>query len=80
MSVKIRCRDLLALEHPECINESSDGGCIACPKHYGYLSNPEHCMLRFDVYLRGICDRCWDREIEIDDERAEKLGLIKKEK
>lgn len=78
MSVKIRCRDLLALEYPEYINQNSDGGCTACPICFKYLPDPEYCRLHLGQYILGVCYKCWDREIEIDDERAEKLGIINK--
>ena len=79
MSVKIRCRDLLALEHPEFVDENVAGKCVGCPSSYGYTKdNPEWCM--FEPIEHTHCCLCWDREIEIDDERAEKLGLIKEEK
>lgn len=45
MSVKIRCRDLLALEHPEFVDENVAGKCVGCPSSYGYTKdNPEWCM------------------------------------
>lgn len=78
MSVKIRCRDLLALEYPEYINQNSDGGCTACPICFKYLPDPEYCRLHSGQYILGACYKCWDREIEIDDDRAEKLGTINK--
>lgn len=74
MSVKIRCRDLLALEHPECITDDAIGGCKRCPRSYGYIVDK-----RASVFCwSDNCTKCWDQLIEIDDERAEKLGIINK--
>lgn len=80
MSVKIRCRDLLALEHPEFVDENVAGRCVGCPSSYGYTKeNPGWCMFALFEPIEHIhCRSCWDQEIEIDDERAEKLGLINK--
>ena len=80
MSVKIRCRDLLALEHPEFVDENVAGRCVGCPSSYGYTKeNPEWCMFAlFEPIEHTHCCLCWDQIIEIDDERAEKLGLINK--
>jgi hypothetical protein len=50
----MKCREKLALEHPECVTGRSAGGCIGCPSSYGYLDDPEDC---------GDCHKCWDREI-----------------
>ena len=47
-------------------------------KVFEYLPDPEYCKLHLGQYIRGVCYKCWDREVEIDDERAEKLGIIKK--
>ena len=52
-------REKLALEHPEAIAESCQGGCIGCPSSYGYEENLEEC----EESSEKKCTRCWDREI-----------------
>lgn len=55
------CREKLAIEHPDKINPTCDGGCRGCPSQYGYMDR--------DAFVcSGIpndkqCTKCWDREI-----------------
>lgn len=51
------CRERLAIEHPDYVNEYLySGGCIGCPSTYGYMDDPDNCDYT-------ICYECWDREI-----------------
>ena len=53
----------LKIEHPECVGDNFRGGAGGCPRHYGYLPDPETCG---DGYS---CEDCWNREIpEIPEE------------
>lgn len=52
------CREMLKLEHPECVREYYQGGCKGCPHVYGYLNMPDYCS--DDI---NACNKCWDREI-----------------
>ena len=52
------CREKLAIERPEHINDACDGGCWACPSTYGYLPDPLSCKTDDQD-----CTECWDREI-----------------
>lgn len=51
------CREKLAIEHPECID--NEGGCKYCPSSYGYLEDPPI----KDCLALENCNKCWDREI-----------------
>lgn len=58
-------KERLAIEHPENIDDTYNGGCIGCPKDYGYSE---------DIYLtcgkHGVvrdCEYCWNRKIPVDD-------------
>lgn len=55
------CREKLSLEHPECIDPEADGGCMGCPRDYGYMGTPQDCADGGNDI--GQCDECWDREI-----------------
>lgn len=64
------CREKLAKEHPEYINDTAySGGCKGCPSEYDYLSDPEFCGGYSDK--KEMCTRCWDREI-LESEACEK--------
>lgn len=54
---RLTCRELLAKEHPDDIDDSTLGGCHMCPHNYGYL-NPydELCEIG-----KCNCDDCWDQ-------------------
>ena len=54
------CREKLAAEHPEHIDESFLGGCRQCPHTYGYLPQPDSCRPPFS---EEGCAKCWDRDI-----------------
>lgn len=55
------CREKLAMEQPNKIDEKWGGGCFACPHDYGYLTRPCDCSIG--------CDECWDREIPGTEEK-----------
>lgn len=57
--VNMTFREKLMQEHPECVSENYGGGCIGCPKCYGY---EEHCNPSC-VVSEVTCTECWDREI-----------------
>lgn len=50
------CREKLAMEHPEKIDPTCEGGCVGCPGDYGYLKDPSYCCISY-------CANCWNREI-----------------
>ena len=52
------CREKLALEYPDKINDKEYGGCHGCPSKYGYLEPPDWCRINY-----ATCTRCWDREM-----------------
>lgn len=72
--MKIKCRELLALEHPDCIRAFFAGGCACCPSSYRYLKDPEWCHDKA-VPDNKACTKCWDREVEISEKLAKKLGI-----
>ena len=51
------CRERLAIEHPECVNEFlySGDSYASCPSTYGYMDDSD-CN-----YMS--CHECWDRQI-----------------
>ena len=58
----MKCREILAIEHPICVNPDCGGGCEGCPEDYGYLEEPVYCHDEsIDSEVR--CTQCWDREI-----------------
>ena len=58
------CREKLAIEHPEDIDETSFGGCNGCPSSYGYMSEFHGC----DGASEEKCTKCWDSEISENEE------------
>lgn len=78
------CREKLAIEHPDCVDDDSLGGCIGCPHYYGYLDYPESCR----PISEENCRRCWDREIpdenvlatETEFEKENNMATTKKTK
>lgn len=58
------CREKLAIEHPEYVDNLFKGGCRLCPSSYGYLPDPSDNCNRDDC----DCGDCWDREIPEDNE------------
>ena len=36
-------REKLAIEHPEQLDDVEPGGCLGCPKDYGYLPDADFC-------------------------------------
>lgn len=59
------CRELLKLQHPDCVHPQYEGGCSECPHTYGYLEKPSYCKLNDpdEDDMDSICRKCWDREI-----------------
>lgn len=59
-------RERLAQEHPGRVDDKYNGGCLACPAHYGYEPDWD-CLFRFPSLLGETqdqrCTRCWNREI-----------------
>lgn len=41
-------REKLAIEYPEQIDYLEPGGCIGCPKDYGYLPDADFCTNNYD--------------------------------
>ena len=52
------CKEKLAIEHPDKINENRMGGAVGCPSTYGYLDDPHPDFCKGDY-----CNDCWNREI-----------------
>ena len=53
------CREKLAMEHPEGLDNECLGGCNGCPHAYGYAQKPEGCKP-----TEENCRKCWEREVE----------------
>lgn len=64
------CREKLAMEHPEDVDDYFDGGCFGCPSSYKYMNDPEWC--KHSDLTR--CGECWDREIPGEKSEAAKTG------
>lgn len=56
------CREKLAMEHPEYVDDEYLGGCDGCPYTYDYLERPDFCH-GTGGSADERCRRCWDREI-----------------
>ena len=59
-------RERLQKEHPEAVSTTSLGGCVGCPKNYGYTHHDEPCYLDRTAGLvdeDAVCTVCWDRVI-----------------
>ena len=56
------CREKLAIEHPEELDNGRLGGCKGCPHTFGYAKEPEWCD--DNNFTDEKCRRCWDREVE----------------
>ena len=61
------CREKLAMEYPKDVREKWLGGCYGCPHRHGYAKRPEECGVRFEPSYE-LCTRCWDREVEEQNE------------
>lgn len=73
-------REKLAMEHPEKLDDLEPGGCMGCPKDYGYLPDDDFCTNCYgDVFER--CKKCWDREIpeEMKEEKENYMSECCKE-
>lgn len=60
------CREKLAKERPDSVNDKYLGGCNGCPRTWGYLPDPPYCKCHEDgkkIAYHEICSACWDREI-----------------
>ena len=58
------CREKLAIERPEELDNECLGGCDGCPHTYGYAKEPEWCD--DNNITDEKCRRCWDREVETE--------------
>lgn len=72
-------KEKLAIEHPDCIDESYEAGCSMCPSCYGYESyddSEKNCLSNDG---KG-CDYCWNREIpeEEKDGKHMKMDIFSK--
>ena len=58
-------REKLAIEYPEQLDDLEPGGCMGCPKDYGYLPDDDFCTNGYNRYgdLFECCRKCWDRDI-----------------
>lgn len=56
------CREKLEIEHPDRINADSLGGCIGCPRDYGYDDNHVSNCSRGKIISHEVCSKCWDQE------------------
>ena len=57
-------REKLQKERPDCVGHEWNGGCMACPKSYGYeLYNESPCYPKDYVTDGEMCRACWDRTI-----------------
>lgn len=60
-------REKLRQEHPEYIQATVPGGCVGCPKSYGYTLGDDPCYMDHtdgQVDADSACAVCWDREIK----------------
>ena len=76
-------REKLVIEHPEKLNNLEPGGCMGCPKDYGYLPDDDFCTNGCNRYddLFECCRKCWDREIpeEMKEEKEKNMSECCKE-
>lgn len=56
------CRERLEIEHPDKIDADSLGGCIGCPRNYGYNDNHVSNCSRGKIISHEVCSKCWDQE------------------
>jgi len=59
-------KEKLKKEHPDKINQNVKGGCLACPKDYGYEPQEEkheYCFYPKDGFPGASCEECWNREM-----------------
>lgn len=59
-------KEKLKKEHPDKINQNVKGGCLSCPKDYGYEPQEEkheYCFYPKDGFPGANCEECWNREI-----------------
>lgn len=61
--MKITCREKLAIDHPEFIDEKWNGGCKDCPSMYGYCKQ-ESDLCDCKTCNNDICTKCWDQPYE----------------
>lgn len=53
------CREKLALQHPDRIGAMWFGGCVGCPKDYGYSKKIDKC----NGPNEKACSLCWNQEV-----------------
>lgn len=64
-------KEKLAIEHPDCIDESSFGGCRFCPKFFGYEeTKPDFCRIG-----NATCTKCWNRTIPGTENKENKFKI-----
>lgn len=68
----MKCREKLAIEHPESINNARLGGCDGCPGNYGY-SNATLRNCPFGTPSKRNCKKCWDSEVVGHQETCQRL-------
>lgn len=66
------CREKLKREHPDKIDPNTIAGCVGCPDDYDYIDPPGFCACN-----ENDCNRCWDREIPEEVEKASDEPRIK---
>lgn len=64
------CREKLAMECPVFVDYIYRGGCKGCPHNYDYAKRPEYCG-DTDISPDILCGRCWDRPVEIKEDKHE---------
>ena len=67
------CREKLAMERPEELDNERLGGCDGCPHTYGYAKEPEWCD--DNNFTDEKCRRCWDREVDPEVENEVKTEV-----
>ena len=72
-------REKLTVEHPEKLDDVEPGGCLGCPKDYGYLPDADFCKSNDDRYgdLFERCKKCWDREIPEETKEEKEKNMFK---
>lgn len=65
---RLTCREKLAIEHPDKINDRYIAGCSGCPWNYDYAKRPAYCS---NLKNETDCIACWNREVEEPDNAQE---------
>lgn len=67
-----QCRELLTREHPDAVGTNYAGGCMGCPKNYGYEPENKPCPHQYEEWRKSgslLCAACWDRVVPGSAER-----------